>query len=117
MDTYLLLLLLVCIGLQVMMLLHFFRKKFRNRLGTFSVQNKEEATAVVKFLNAYNKMIAIKWYVDMMMDGDFGSLNIAQIQFLHQMSMDAEIALQDMQAITTFEAERLPEQIKHMQQS
>lgn len=114
MYTQVLILLGISIVLQFVILIHQFNKKPARKIGTFTIEDEQDAVSLVKLLNAYNKMIAVKWYVDMMMDGDFGALNIAQIQFMHQMKVDSEVALKDLQDITNFSVAALPDEVKHM---
>ena len=113
MQFYILTLLALSILLQLVIFFQLYRRQAKRILGRFSIHSKKEATSIVKMLDAYNKLTAVKWYADMMLDGDFGSLHIAQIQFLHQMSLDCDIALKNLHDIAETAAVIHPSELKH----
>lgn len=112
MQTYIFILLAVSIVLQVVIILQLHWRKAKSVFSKVLLKDKSDITSIVKMLNAYNKMTAVKWYADMMLDGDFGTLHIAQIQFLHQIAVDCDVALKELHDIAAVTAAVRPGELK-----
>ena len=80
-------------SIALMMLLKKTNKGVQSSLST-----NGQASSVLKVMDSYNRLTAIRWYTDMMINEEAGPLNIAQIQFLNKIAEDSDAVLAELES-------------------
>jgi hypothetical protein len=112
---YVLLILLAAVFLGQGLILALFLQ--RNLSSPHGRSRKGQVSSVLNVMDSYNKLTAIKWYADMMLNEETGELNIAQLQFLNKIADESEAVLltlrsasEDMHA--SISSEQLMQEVK-----